>query len=162
MSKIFQKILLFSEKRVKWNVCNLIVCFIFSFFLCTFKIKLNLDNLDIISNLALAFFGINGAFMTFFITLDKSHIFNALKSRYNHLYGNLLNKFKNNMIFSVLLNIVVFMILMFKNYYNLYLNFIFIIVFLYLFIEVVLGFLYLLDITNSLLTRNEEKESVKK
>lgn len=162
MSKIFQKILLFSEKRVLWCICNLVICVFFSLILCGSKIKLNLDNLDIVSNLALAFFGINGAFMTFFITLDKSHIFNALKSRYNHLYGSLLNKFKHNMIFSVLLNIVVFVVLMFKNHYNFYLNFLFIVIFLYLFIEVVLGFIYLLDVTNSLLTRSEEKESVKK
>ncbi|UBH14836.1 hypothetical protein [Macrococcus armenti] len=102
----------------------------------------------------------NAAFITFFITLDKSPIFIKLKERYNHLYLSLLERFKANMLFSLLLNIIIFLILAFKESENIYINSIATLIFIYIFIQVIIGFVYLLDISSTLLTKKQDKEKV--
>lgn len=112
--------------------------------------------------MSLALFAINGAFLTFFITLDKSPIFIKLKERYSHLYVNLLNRFKHNMLYAICLNVLIFLILAFKESDLLILNTVTTFIFVYVVIQVLLGFIYLLDISNSLLTNRVEKEDVMK
>lgn len=85
-----------------------------------------------------------------------------LKARYSHLYVNLLNRFKHNMLYAIGLNVLIFLILAFKESELLIFNTITTFIFVYVVIQVLLGFIYLLDISNSLLTNKVEKENVMK
>lgn len=122
---------------------------------------MNIQSLDTIANLSLAIFGMNGAFLTFFITLDNSEIFKTLKQTYSNLYKNLLNRFKINIIYAVILNILVFLILTFQNSDIVIINMITTFIFTYVLIENLVGFLYLLDISSNLITKKKVKESKK-
>lgn len=159
MDKLLNPILNVYEKRKIWFFIVIIICIISSWLIGTHKINVKIESLETIANLSLAIFGINGAFITFFITLDNSEIFESLKNKYHHLYKDLLNRFKYNMIYAVVLNLSVFLILAFRDCNVIYINVIVANFFIYILIENLIGFLYLLDITNNLITKKKEKEN---
>lgn len=160
IKKLIDYLLLFSEKVFWWNLVSLIISASISWLIGFNIIEINVDSLEIVSNLSLGLFGVNAAFITFFITLDKSPIFIKLKERYNHLYLSLLERFKANMLFSLLLNLIIFLILAFKESENIYINSLATLIFIYIFIQVIIGFVYLLDISSTLLTKKQDKEKV--
>lgn len=159
MDKLLDPVLNVYEKRKIWFFIVIIICIISAWLIGAHKINVNIESLETIANLSLAIFGINGAFITFFITLDNSEIFKSLKNKYHHLYKDLLNRFKYNMIYAVILNLSVFLILTFRDCNIIYINVIVAIFFIYILIENLIGFLYLLDITNNLITKKKETEN---
>lgn len=166
MNRFVNKLLLVHEMKCIWTVIkalvSIIIIMIYVYYINKRNIDVNLDSLEVIASLSLAFFAINGAYLTFFITLDKSPIFNKLRKNYDHLFKELNNRFKNNMIYAVLLNVCIFLILLFKDSSNITWDCIAIFVFTFLTIEVIAGFIYLLDISNNLISNKIEKEHTKK
>lgn len=160
MDKIINRILSYYEKRLFWTVGVIIVSTSLSYLLIS-KFHINIDSLNIVANLSLAFIAINAAFLTFFITLKESKIFIRLREKYKILYKNLNYRFKHNMTIAVLLNISIFLIFLFKDNSNIYLDFFSSFVLIILIIENVVGFLYLLDISYNLIQAEKMEEKTK-
>lgn len=157
MDKIINRILSSYEKRLLWTIGVLIASISLSLLLII-QFHINIQSLNIIANLSLAFIAINAAFLTFFITLKESPIFIRLREKYKILYKNLNYRFKHNMTIAVLLNITIFLIFLFKDSSNIYMDILSTFVLIILIIENIVGFLYLLDISYNLIQAEKMKE----
>lgn len=118
------------------------------------KNYIDITSLEILSNLSLTYIGINTAFLTFFITLKESVVFKKLREYYSHLYKELHLRFKNNIIICVIFNILIFLILSFKECDLWLINLLVGSIFFYLVFEIIIGSLYLLDVTVNLITKD--------
>ncbi|MEZ2459362.1 hypothetical protein ACBR55_12390 [Salinicoccus roseus] len=160
MNKIISHILKTYENRVLWISLTSISSLLVSW-LVLFKLTINLGALNNIANLSLALIAINVAFLTFFITLKESPIFKRLRNQYSKSYKSLNYRFKHNMIIAVLLNITIFMIILFDNSEIVILNYIASFILIILTFENIIGFLYLLDISYNLIQAEKMKERKK-